>query len=315
MRRFISIFIIFFFITSVCFASLVLAKDDDRKDRGIPSQIKKIKKKLRDLQNQINELEQNPGPQGPKGDPGPIGPIGPQGPAGADGLDGATGPQGNPGPQGPPGPQGLIGLQGPMGPQGADGLEGPPGPEGPQGPPGPEGPEGPPGSGGGGGPKLTYLSKKPNQIFIPPANTGTFADIPERTLNYTKQSGTSILRFTYYDFIKVEGLRSTTTLSLQFILTDLTGGTEIALPVEPAFIRRMVQHLSGSSFSTFSAEPKTVHFVLDTQVLGTNASFLAAGNYSLRVLSHEENFNGNFQTTSIGNFDMPFMLQVEEIEP
>lgn len=205
-----------------------------------------------------------------------------------------------------------MGLQGPMGPQGADGLTGPAGPQGTQGDPGPQGPQGP---AGGAGPKLTYVTKKPNIIFIPLANTGVFANIPERTLNYTKQSGTSILRFTYHDFVKVEGLMSTTTLNIKFILKNLVAGTEIALPVNPVFVRRMVQHLSGSSFSTFEAGPQTVHFILDPQVLGANASFLTAGNYSLRIESHEDNFNGNFQTTSIGSFEMPFLLQVEEIEP
>ena len=32
------------------------------------------------------------------------------------------------------------------------------------------------------------------------ANTGTFAVVSQRTLDYTKHSGTSILRVTYHDF-------------------------------------------------------------------------------------------------------------------
>jgi hypothetical protein len=102
---------------------------------------------------------------------------------------------------------------------------------------------------------------------------------------------------------------------MRFILTDLASGTEIVLPVEPFFIRRMVQHLSGSSFTTEDGGPRTFHFILDPQLLGANASYLAGGNYSLRVQALEDNYNDNFQSTSIGSFEMPFLLQVEEIEP
>ncbi|MZH03586.1 MAG: hypothetical protein F3745_09405 [Nitrospinae bacterium] len=123
------------------------------------------------------------------------------------------------------------------------------------------------------------------------------------------------MRFTYHDFFFLQGFRSTTVLNIQYILKDLASGVEIVLPTEPSFIRRMVQHLSGSSFTTEDGGPKTFHFILDPQLLGTNASFLAAGNYSLRVQSLEENFNGNFQSASIGSFEMPFLIQVEEIEP
>ena len=329
MRQVISISILMFFVFSTSFALPGFADDkgNSKNSRGIPFQIKIIKKKIRDLQEQINAIELTPGPegpQGPQGDPGPAGPAGPQGVAGANGATGPAGPQGpqgekgdtgdtgDTGPQGPQGeqgPEGPMGLQGPFGPQGAPGIQGPPGPE------GPEGPEGPPGPGGGGGTKLTYVTKKPNVVFIPPANTGVFADIPERTLDYTKHSATSILRITYHDFFKLEGLQSTTILTLRFILKNLAGGPDIILPSEPTFVSRMVQHLSGSSFSTFSAGPQTVHILLDPQILGSNASLLAAGDYSLRVQSLEDNFNGNFQTTSIGNFEVPFLLQVEEIEP
>lgn len=273
-------------------------RDDDKDDdRGLPRKIRKLQKQISAIQAELDNIQSIPGPQG---DPGP---AGPQGPAGA---DGATGPQGPIGPQGPQGPQGDPGPAGPPGPEGQVGFQGP------QGEPGPEGPPGPAGAGGA---SLTYVSEKPGQIFIPPANTGTFADVPQRTLNYTKQSGTSILRFTYHDFFFLRGFQSTTTLNMRFILKDLASGVEIILPTEPAFIRRMVQHLSGSSFTTEDGGPKTFHFILDPQLLGANASFLAAGNYSLRVQSHEDNFNGNFQSTSIGNFEMPFLLQLEEIEP
>ena len=98
------------------------------------------------------------------------------------------------------------------------------------------------------------------------------------------------------------------------MLKDLASGTKIILPVEHTFIRRLIQYLSDSSFSTDNGEPKTVHFILDPQLLGANASYFAAGNYSLRVQNLEDNFNGNFQSTSIGNFEMPFLFQVEEIE-
>jgi len=134
-------------------------------------------------------------------------------------------------------------------------------------------------------------------------------------LDYTKHSGTSILRITYHDFFFLQGFQSTTTLNIRFMLKDLASGAEIVLPNEPAFIKRLVQHLSGSSFSTESGGPKTFHFILDPHLLGANASFLATGNYSLRIQSLEDNFNGNFQSTSIGNFRMPFLIQVEEIEP
>jgi hypothetical protein len=102
---------------------------------------------------------------------------------------------------------------------------------------------------------------------------------------------------------------------MHFILKDFTSGTEIILPTEPVMVRLMIQHLSGSSFSTFSAEPKTFHFILDPHFLGANAAYLETGNYSLKVQSREDNYNGNFQSTSIGSFSMPFLFQVEEIEP
>ena len=274
-------------------------KDKDDDNNGIPTKVRHFQKQIDALQAELDNIRLTPGPQGE---------AGPQGPAGADGAVGVAGPQG------PKGDTGATGLQGPAGATGAQGPVGPQGPEGQvgfQGPQGDPGPEGPPGPGGA---RLTYVSKRPNLVFIPPANTGVFADVPERVLDYTKHSGTSILRVTYHDFFKLEGLQSTTILNMRFILKNLAGGPDIILPTGPAMVRRMVQHLSGSSFSTFSAGPQTFHFILDPQLLGANASLLAAGNYSLRVQSLEDNFNGSFQTTSIGNFEMPFLIQVEEIE-
>jgi len=284
-------------------------RDKDNDDNGIPGKIRLLQEQINALQTELDNIQLTPGPQG---DPGP---AGPQGPAGANGADGADGAVGATGPAGADGVAGAEGPQGPKGDTGAQGPEGPQGPQGPvgfQGPQGDLGPEGPPGSGGA---RLTYVSRKPDSLFIPPANTGVFADVPQRAVDFIKHSGTSILRVTYHDFFYLQGFQSTTTLNLQFILKELTGGTEIVLPVEPTFIRRMVQHLSGSSFSTADGGPKTFHFILDPQLLGANASFLVAGNYSLRVQSHEDNFNGNFQSTVIGNYKMPFQIQVEEIEP
>ena len=275
-------------------------RDDDRGGNGLPKKIRQLQKQINALQVELDNIQLNPGPKGPQGPAGADGATGPQGPAGPQGPVGPTGPAGN---DGAPGIAGADGPQGPLGPQGQVGFQGPQGDPGPPGPPGP------------GGARLTYISEKTNQIYVPPSNTGVFADVPQRVLNYTKQSGTSILRVTYHDFFFLRGFRSTTILNIQFILKELTGGTEIILPTEPTFVRRMVQHLSGSSFTTEDGGPKTFLFILDPHLLGANASFLAAGNYSLRIQSHEDNFNGNFQSTNIGNFEMPFLVQVEEIEP
>ncbi|MEK9629479.1 MAG: hypothetical protein VW455_10725, partial [Nitrospinota bacterium] len=269
-------------------------KDDD--NNGIPRKIRKLQKQINALQAELDNIQLTPGPQGDPGPAGPQGPAGatgatgpqgpagpqgPQGPAGADGAVGATGATGPAGPIGPQGPQGPAGANGADGAVGATGPEGPQGPEGPagpqgnvgfQGPQGDPGPPGPPGPAGSGGASLTYISKKPVLIFIPPVNGSPFVDVPDRTLTYTKQSGTSILRVTYHDFFFLQGFRSTTILNIQFILRDLAGGPDVILPVEPVFIRRMVQHLSGSSFTTEDGGPKTFHFILDPQLLGANAS-------------------------------------------
>lgn len=242
-----------------------------------------------------------PGPQGPQGEPGPAGPAGPAGPQGIPGVDGADG---------APGPKGDQGEIGPAGPQG---LEGPPGPQGAQGEVGPVGPEGPAGPAGSGGPRLTYLTKVPQIIYLPPANTGVYADVPEREISYTKHSDYSVLRVTYHDFVYTQGNHSTSILRFRFVLQG-SGGTEIVLPIEPFIVTRMVQHLQGSSFTTQLGAPRIFQFILDPAILGANASFLAAGDYAVRVQSHEDNFNGNFQSTSIGNFETPFLLQVEEID-
>ncbi|QPJ65256.1 MAG: collagen-like protein [Candidatus Nitrohelix vancouverensis] len=195
-------------------------KDKDTDSNGIPGQI-------RNLQNQINALQIE-----------------------LDNIQISAGPQGDPGPQGPAGPPGSAGPQGPAGADGQDGAEGPQGPIGLQGPQGEMGPPGPPGPSGSGGTGLTYVSEKPNLIFIPPANTGVFVDVPQRALDYSKHSSSSILRISYHDFFFLRGFQSTTILNMRFILKDLASGAEIVLPNEPLFIQRMVQHLSGSSFTT-----------------------------------------------------------------
>jgi hypothetical protein len=184
-------------------------KDKDNDNNGIPGKIHRLQEQINALQTELDNIQLTPGLQG---DPGP---AGPQGPAGANGTDGVAGAQGPQGPKGDTGAQGPVGLQGPQGPQGPVGLQGP------QGALGPEGPQGP------GGARLTYVSKKPDSIFIPPANTGIFIDVPQRAVDFIKHSGTSILRITYNDFFYLQGFQSTTTLNIQFILKELTGGTGV----------------------------------------------------------------------------------------
>ena len=191
-------------------------KDNDKDDdnNGIPRKIRRIQKQINALQAELGNIQSTPGPQG---EPGPQGPQGPAGTAGAEGPEGIQGAQGAPGEKGDMGDPGAAGSTGPAGPQGLEdqvGFQGPPGPQ------------GPPGLAGAGATRLTYVSEKPNNIFVPPANTGTFADVSQRTLDYTKHSGTSILRVTYHDFLYLRGFWSITILNIQFMLKDLASGTK-----------------------------------------------------------------------------------------
>jgi len=150
------------------------------------------------------------GPSGPQGDQGVAGPAGPsgaqgdQGVAGPAGPSGAQGDQGVAGPAGPSGDQGVAGPVGPSGAQGDQGVAGPVGPSGPQGDQGvagPIGPQGPKGESAGDASGASSLLAQAQGFSMATISSASYANVGARTLVFSKEEATSLLRVRYADLL------------------------------------------------------------------------------------------------------------------
>ena len=150
------------------------------------------------------------GPAGPKGETGPMGYRGPQGdqgvagPVGPSGAQGDQGVAGSVGPSGAQGEQGVAGPTGPSGPQGDQGVAGPVGPSGPQGDQGvagPIGPQGPKGESAGDASGASSLLAQAQGFSMATISSASYANVGARTLVFSKEEATSLLRVRYADLL------------------------------------------------------------------------------------------------------------------